>query len=814
MTLNDFRIGWRTLVQEPAYSLVVVLGLATGFATALLLLGFVRYSWDYNAQVPDVDNVYVVKQRHNIGPRPLWYDLAPMLVHAAALKTPGVAGAAEFLPTLENGLTVKIDGRLHPLRTLTVTPGFSAMLGVQAIQGNLALALQQPDALVLTQARAVSLFGTSNVVGRTVQAEGKLLRVAAIVGTPPPNTTVPYDSLLGVHSVLTEPELRDEMLTGSRGWWGKHLIRSQNGASVTAVTAALQHAVDNAAGIQNISADMRARLGTRKVMDVELTPLRHAYFDRHIEPHFISAPGERADPMVIAALGAIALLILALAAVNYVNLATVRVLQRQREVAMRKVLGAGVRDIAVQMLTESLLVAMLAAAIGLLLVWLALPVFSELVNRQLTGMLSATNVAAAVILALVLGMGSALYPAWIAIRVRPGQVLAGKPNTESHRGMQLRRLLTVLQVATALALASVTLAVAWQTEYALRADPGFDAAPLVVVDLPAQVRWDDKARAFASALAAQSGVAGVAVSNEAGVGRSSTMLMLRDFKRPDGTSVSMQLKAVSANFFEQYRLAPQAGRLFAAGTDTEEDPVPVVLNAMAARELGFATVQSAVGKTVLLRNYDGAIVPKRVVGIAPDLRFQSLREPPRAVAYELSTAGNALSVRASGSVLEVERAVRALWPGYFPNAIVQVNHARTGLALNYAEDARMVKLLGVATCIALAIAAFGTYVLSAHTVQRRAREIVLRKLYGAGRLDIARLVVREIGTLTLVSAAIGLPIAAVAIERYLATYVERAPIGYWTLLLALVCTMLIALVAVARHAGMAMRMKPAEALRG
>ena len=141
MTLNDFRIGWRTLVQEPAYSLVVVLGLAIGFATALLLLGLVRHSWDYNAQVPDVDNVYVVKQRHNIGPRPLWYDLAPMLVHAAALKLPGVAGAAEFIPTLENGLTVKIDGQLHPLRTLTVTRGFTAMLGVQPMQGNLALAL-------------------------------------------------------------------------------------------------------------------------------------------------------------------------------------------------------------------------------------------------------------------------------------------------------------------------------------------------------------------------------------------------------------------------------------------------------------------------------------------------------------------------------------------------------------------------------------------------------------------------------------------------------------------------------------------------
>ncbi|MGZ8289654.1 MAG: ABC transporter permease [Telluria sp.] len=135
------------------------------------------------------------------------------------------------------------------------------------------------------------------------------------------------------------------------------------------------------------------------------------------------------------------------------------------------------------------------------------------------------------------------------------------------------------------------------------------------------------------------------------------------------------------------------------------------------------------------------------------------------------------------------------------------------LAVNYADDARMAKLLAVATSIALAIAAFGTYVLSAHTVQRRSKEIVLRKLHGARRRDIGKLVLREIGALTLVAAVIGLPLAAVAIQRYLASYVEHAPIGYWTMLFALASTLAIALAAVARQAWIAMRMAPSDALR-
>jgi predicted lysophospholipase L1 biosynthesis ABC-type transport system permease subunit len=204
---------------------------------------------------------------------------------------------------------------------------------------------------------------------------------------------------------------------------------------------------------------------------------------------------------------------------------------------------------------------------------------------------------------------------------------------------------------------------------------------------------------------------------------------------------------------------------------------------------------------------------KRIVGIAPELRFRSLREQPRAAAYELGTSGTVLSVRATGAPADIERAAQALWPRYFPDAIPKIYRAADILAVHYADDARMARLLTIATGIALVIAAFGTYVLSANTVQRRAREIVLRKLHGARRADIALLVVKEVGTLMLVAAVIGLPVAALAIKRYLANYVEHAPIGYWTLLFALSLTLAIALIAVARHTWIAMRMAPDEALR-
>jgi putative ABC transport system permease protein len=813
MNLRDFRIGWRTLLQDPAYSLVVIAGLGVGFAAALLLLGFVRYSWQYNAGVPDAGRVYIVKQRYNADPNAPWFDQAPMLLRLAAARAPGVLASTAYIPTRPRivGLTATIGGQLHEMEGLTVMPGFADILGLQALHGNLKLALEQPESFVITEEAAVRHFGSGDIVGRSMLVEGKLLRAGAVLRTPDANTTIAFEVLVGVQSVLADAHVKQEMMTGKAGWWGKVLVRVDPGASLDALTAALQQAVDSSPGVQDLPPETRQRLGQKKVMEVALSSLREAYFDRDVGQNEISAAGQRGSRVVIAALGAMALLILAMAAINYVNLAAVRVLRRQREVAMRKVLGAGMRQIVLQLLAESMLVALLATGLGLLLAWLALPLFAQLVDRRLDGMLSPANIGAALVLGLALGALTAVYPAWIALRVRPGLVLTGRGDSESRRGMQLRRVLTVVQVATAMGLASITLAIAWQTSFAMRVSPGFDPAPLMIVDLPEVVRDSARARGFIAALSAQPGVAGSAISEDA-VGRHQVS-WLRDLKRPGGVSASMDMKSVSAAFFEQYRIAPRAGRLFSARTDREDDPVPLVLNAIATRELGFATPEAALGQALLFTGFDNKTIQKRVVGIAPDLRFQSLREAPHAMAYELWTAGMTLSVRATGELAPVEAAVRRLWPRYFPDAMLKTHRADAILARNYADDTRVGRILAIATGIALAIAAFGTYVLAAHTVQRRSKEIVLRKLHGARRRAIGLLVLREIGLLILVAAAIALPLAGLAIARYLASFVEHAPIGYWTLLFALASTVAVALAAVARHAWLAMRMLPSDALR-
>lgn len=809
MKLRDFKIGWRLLIQEPGYSAVAILGLSVGFAACILLLGFVRYSWQYDSQVPDLENVYVLKQRYNVDPVAPWFDQVPYGLRSAALKITGVVSASGYAPGAP--LAVRIGQRTAKLHAVPVLPDFTEMLGVQTVAGDLKAALERPENFAITEQAALRLFGTAQALGRSLVADGKLLKVAAILREPASNTTIPFEAIVGVGSAIVNAEWRSDMLSGKNFGWGKLFVRVQPGSSLPAITQALQQALDQAPPPPYVTPEIRQRLGQRKLMDIQLSPLKDAYFDREIADNPLTLPGQRGDTTLQKGLAAIAVLILALAAMNYVNLCSVRILRRQREIAMRKVLGAGVQDIALQFLAESLLVALLATGLGLLLAWLALPLFAELMQRQLDGMFSPFNLLGALLIGSLLGTLCAIYPAWIALRIRPSLVLAGRQNSESPRGRQLRRGMTALQICAAMSLASMTLVIAWQTNFALHAAPGFDPTPLLIVDVPEQVKNSAKAQALIAALKRERSVAGVSIAADA-VGRSKNRWGM-DVKREGGASVFLEMKSVSANFFDEYQLKPLAGRLFDPRLDQEDDAVPIILNAVATRMLGFASPQAALGQTLLYTGFDGKVLTKRVIGIAPELRFFSLHEAARATAWELWTQGTTLSVRSSAALSETEAAVQSLWPKYFPDAPLEMQHAGDILAANYEEDTRVAKLLTFASGIALALAGFGTYVLSAYSVQRRAREIVLRKLYGANRPAIARLLSIEFASLIALAAAFGLPLAWLASERYLAGFVERAAIGIWPLLAALALAIGVTGLAAARHIRTALRLRPALALR-
>ncbi|TFW27278.1 ABC transporter permease [Duganella callida] len=800
MAPHDFRIAWRLLLRQPFNAAVELLGLAAGFAICFVLLAFVHYSFGYDRDVPLRDQVYLIKHRLNFIPQPQWMEYTPFALREVALQSGLPLQVSAWWP---REALLEQNGRQRTFDVTAVDPAFQQIAGLRVSAGDLQQALTRPDGLALTRTAALQLFGTAEALGRSVSLNHQTLQVRALLPDRPSNSTIQFGALVGIGSALWPEQERRQALSNWMGIGGRIYVKTA--ADPRALQAALQKAIDQAPWASMATPEMKAALGGRKMVDIAPGALADAYFDRSVANTMGTGP--RGDMRMVLALGVAGLLILLLTVVNYVNLATVRALRRQREIAMRRVLGATTRRLLMQFMAEAMLLSVAAAALGVLLAWMLLPLASDLLQRTLDSEFTTTTIVACLAFGAIVGALAGLYPGWLA-RGADMRATLSQRSGETAGGAWLRRVLTALQFAVAMGMGSLALAMLWQSEFAAAAPPGFDPAPLLVAELPENVNTP-AGRAFRDALAQLPGVSGVADSrNVPGRDDHTGTRGSETVKRVDGSSIGMSVQFIGADFFRVYDLKPLAGRMFdprieQPGTEGEQH---VVINQAAVRALGWSMPGEAVGQRI-----NGSAL--RIVGVAPELRWETLRDPVRPMMYELAADSTLLTVRVAAAPELMETAMAELWQRYFPAHPPVIRRAAGYYAQAYADDIRLARMLAWATAAVLVLAAFGVYVLAAHSVQRRAREIVLRKLHGAGRLAIGMLVGREFVTLTAVAALCALPLAWLAIARYLAPFAERSPLGGWAPLAALGLALLIVAAATARHTLAAMRIAPVQALR-
>ncbi len=798
MRLNDFKIGWRILISEPAYLAIVTFGMALGFAACFLLLGYVNYSFSYDHQVPDLDRVYTVKQRINVfSAQSLVVDALPMPFIDVA-KNSGLAEDVGMVHGME-GVAVG-NGRPVGMEIDVVDSGFVQIFGLHALEGDLGSVLKNPDAIALTVSTAAKLFGHAHVLGLTLTIDGKAFLVAAVLADAPDNTNQPYGLLVGPQSSAWSVEQRNQ----ARNDWGdgacRIFLKLKPGTSAHALQEAMQNVSDQYNFGDPISPEMRSKLGGKKPRDVELIALSDRYFDVDLRNG-----GASGDRQVVMGLAAVAVMILVLAATNYVNLNIVRTIRRRREIGLRKLLGARAAHLMSLFMAESFIVTFVAAMLGMLMIWLVLPLFSSLMMRNLSAQFNGAAFAVALAIGFLVACLTGLYPAWVAFKVIAARALQGRDNQETASGFGLRRILTVVQYTLAIGFTGVTLSIAWQIYFSSHVSPGFDTNHLFVLTMPIDLS-DPKGVAFEDAVKRVPGVVDVASStNPPGMSNHKIGFEMKD---KAGQIVSISAQNVSPNFFDLIQVNATAGRLFEAGHDHADDEHLVVLNSFGARTLGFVNPEAAIGQTISYHQKSW-----EVIGIAPEIRHQSMREAMAPTVYKLASRNNVLTIRTNLERSQLESTLSGLWERAFPAFPFELLSAQDSIAQTYADDVRLAKLLTAASVLAILIAAFGIYVLSAYTVQRRYREITLRKLYGASGSAIGRLLAREFGELIGVSTLLGLLVAYVASSRYLAQFVEHAPMGLSPLFIGSLLTMLIALLTVWRHVRTAMNVSPSAALR-
>lgn len=812
MLKNWIMVALRNLVRHKLYTTINVLGLAAGLAAALLITVFVRHELSYNSMFTDAPDVWrVVRTEFLPGREP-----EPSSAHSMPTGPMLKQSFAEIETVVRVGHTREIVRRgnesLYQMFN-PADPDYFRLFDWPFLAGDPATALSQPNSTVLTKSVATKLFGDQDPMGRTVTlGGGQVLTVTGVIIDPPSNVTERPEALVSMATPLGQVDRTRESWNSN---WISTYVRLAPG-DVSRMRADLEgfirrHRPGDAE--EGSSTGYRAELSLQPLLDLRVHPL----------------PGEAGTSMtVISGLMALATLILAIAAINFVNLATARATLRAREVALRKTLGARRRLIVTQFLGESLLLTLLAGLLAMAVVEVGLAPFQQALDIRLDPQFHSLPVLGGLALGLaaLLGLLGGLYPALVLSGFRPAQVLRGGKSAGVGGG-RLRTALVVAQFAVAIGLSVGTLVVLQQTRYASSQQLGFDKENIVLlrgVDNPAvrakQEALKERLRADPGVLA----VAGAPWAPSDASERTSTYVRTDDGQ---GTSLTIRTDPVDYGYFEVLGARMLAGRTFdkAHGTD-ETKPVPpgagpvegrtaaAVLSLTAVRQLGWTSAQDAIGRTILYPEDDGDVT-LHVVGVVADLQYKSARSNTVASIYQADpgeTGTLMVRIRPDAAPAVLNR-IDSLWREMAPDVPVRRQFLDERVDLLYADDVRHGKLFAAFAGLAVVIACLGLFGLASFTAERRTKEIGIRKVLGAGVPDLVRLLVWQFSRPVLFANLIAWPVAWYGLSRWLEGFAYRIDLNPLLFLAAGAGALLIAWVTVAGHAARVAVEKPVRALR-
>jgi putative ABC transport system permease protein len=826
MWRNYFTVGIRALTKNRTYAFINIFGLALGLAACVLLLLYVRYETSYDNWLPDADRVFQVQTFGTDPETGESRDMQPVtrpVAEALAKDFPQLEAVSRFEGdepvVIRNGVAAAVE------KGFAADESFFRILQVPFIAGDPKTALSGTDSVTLSRSEALRQFGTTQVLGRILttirDGEKRDLRVTGVFEDIPRNSHTEFN-LVRRFDGADEEDCPWGCVNGFA------YAKLRPGANVDSVNSQMQawekrNVPPLDIGGTNIGAST----------DWRLTNLR----DIHLGP---AQDGERPgnDMRTIVTFTIIALLILGMAVVNFVNLATARAGQRAREVAVRKVLGAKRRQLVTQFLGESILLVAAGMLIALALVELTLPAFSAFIDADLRfdylgrdGLLLP-----AVALTALVGLAGGLYPAFHLSRYKPAEILkANKSSSEAAGTGRLRNALVVAQFAVSIGLIACTAIVYHQTIFARSTDPGYQREGLLVV---AGLRRPEARKVQDTLIREMAAIDGVTGASGTRVVPAQGPTFYTTVSLPGRSDkVTLGWYSVQPSFFETMKIGLVAGRplsrdqakdsialdpnLDDAASDAAAHEIVarglnIVVNESAAKELGFRSAAEAVGKQIGIPPFgeEFGVAPATIVGAVRDTRFRSVREAVAPMIFYDDGVYRYIAIRFEGvNPSAVMGRVERIWRRHVPEVPFEASFAEEKLAELYGAEEARGQTFGSFAFLAILIACLGLFGLAAFTAERRTKEIGIRKVFGATVRDIVRLLVWQFSKPVVVANLIAWPVAWWLMRDWLNQFDERIALTPGPFLLAGFLALAIAVGTIAGHAIRVARANPIHALR-
>ena len=797
MIINYLKVAFRNLVRQKGYSIINILGLTIGIAAFIMIMLYVQYELSFNEHIPNKDRLYrCVELQHpdGIDDQHVAVTMAP-LAETLVENFPEITNAVRLWSVWELPITTRSGEVINQGFVSFTDSTIFELFGVELLRGDPETALSEPKNLIMSEKTARKLFGSidsaMNQILTVYGYEG--FKVTGIMENCPENAHFRYEVLISMSTAYQAfPWF---------GGWGSNSLDTY---------VQLAENVDH----KELSKKFKLfLLEYREVPEEE----QESFFDLYLQPlddihlksghiKFQVMNYNQGNYYTVVVFAIIAILIVIIACINYINISIARSMKQAREVGMRKVLGATRGSLVSRFLGESFILTFIAVILSLLLVEIFLPYFNDILSIDLQADFAGNwllNVGLLVLL-FVISLISGSYPAFYLSRFKPVTVLKGKLGETEQKSGIMSKGLVVFQFVVSIALIFSIMVLYRQIHYVLNKDLGYNPEKTYNIELHNNNDPDD-IRLFKEKLLQNPGITGVAAaSNYNGVAGNQSTIHVDDSTE---TAIMMRFGYVDYDFFDVMGMQLSMGRNFDKSYSLDDEEA-VIINEAAASTLGW---EQPIGKT-FMPFYD-TIHTRKVIGVIKDYHYYSLRskiEPAVYIIYPEEFRRIVVRVREDG---KQKKYIEQIWNEVFPGRPFEMHSVENILKSSYRGERRMMELFGYFAILSFIISSLGLYGLTSFIIQQKRKEIGIRKVLGSSAVQVVYLITKNFLKLVLIAAVIALPLAWYFMDDLLNNFAYRSGVAWYIFIFALLISVLVASLTIIYHAVRAANANPVDAIK-
>lgn len=809
MIKNYLRSAWRNITRHKFISFINIFGLTVGLTCCLLILSYIINERSYDKSNKNADDIYRITRIFYSGNGVESLHLSAIAPAFGPLLPAAFPDIKEMTRVLPNGTTALRykDKLFNEENAFFADEHMFDFFNTPVLKGDPHTALLEPYSIMLTEAMAKKYFDGADPMNKTILLDNlkHAFKVTGIFKPFPANSHLHPEILMSFNTLKDTAVYGEKQLNTSYGNNAFYTyLLFPKGYNIDRIEFQLPAFLDKYVHLRgmpgNIKTHQATKLTIQKLTDIHL----HSHLDDEIEPN--------GDIKRVYIFSAVALFILLIACINYMNLSTARSALRAKEIGIRKVIGAQRKEIISQFLSESVLITWVAMLLAISLTYFLLPVINKISGQDLSfnALLQPQITLCLIALPFFVGLISGIYPALFMSSFIPVKVLKGILNV-GNTNISFRKILVVVQFSISIILIVATSIVFQQLRYIQNTSLGFNKDHIITT---AYIRsLGSRYESFRADLLKNPAIEDVARSSRIPSGR---LLDESDAKILEGGAmqqIKVDLKFITTDygFIPTYGMQMAAGRNFSRAMSTDTNNY--VINEAAVRVLGWKTPQNALDKDL---TYGG--IKGKVIGVVKDFHFESLHQPIIPLLFQLPSVRNSyynrMSVKVDGrNVRSAINTLQTVWRQYLPETPFDYNFLDEQFGKLYQSEQQQGTLFTIFSCIAIFIACLGLFGLSAFTITQRVKEIGVRKVLGASVAQIVAELSKDFLRLVLIAAVIAFPVAWYMMSKWLMDFAFRINIGLWVFVMAGIIAVVIAFATISFQSIKAALANPVKSLR-